>query len=298
MPEVTPQTEDRRIRLADGRAIGFAEFGEAEGFPCLYFHGWPGSRLEAGLFEEAAREQGLRLIAVDRPGVGRSEFQTKRRPVDWPHDIETLASALGLSRFAVLGYSAGAPYALACASRFPDRLVSTTLIAGLGPLDAAEACRSLPPWMRFVFALCHRAHGLAVPLFGLFAQRLRPSPERLFPRWFLESLAPSDRAVLGGAEVRGLFHASVMEAFRAGPRGVAWEGALLARPWGFSVDAIRCPVMLWHGEADHEVPVTMARRLAARLSTVRTWFLPDEGHFSLPVRHQHAILGEVKRSIG
>jgi len=92
-------------------------------------------------------------------------------------------------------------------------------------------------------------------------------------------------------------HASVSEAFRAGPRGVAWEGAMLARPWGFSIDAIRCPVMLWHGEADREVTVTMARRLAARLPTVRTWFLPEEGHFSLPVRHQRAILGEIKRSV-
>jgi pimeloyl-ACP methyl ester carboxylesterase len=92
VPEVTPQTEDRRIRLADGRALGFAEFGEPLGFPCLYFHGWPGSRLEAGLFDEAGREQNLRIIAVDRPGVGRSEFQTKRRLVDWPQDIETLAS--------------------------------------------------------------------------------------------------------------------------------------------------------------------------------------------------------------
>jgi pimeloyl-ACP methyl ester carboxylesterase len=89
-----------------------------------------------------------------------------------------------------------------------------------------------------------------------------------------------------------------MEAFRAGSRGIAWEGALLARPWGFSIDAIRCPVLLWHGEADREVPVAMARQSAARLPTVRTWFLLEEGHFSLPVRHQHAILGEVKRSIG
>ena len=140
-------------------------------------------------------------------------------------DFGSGASELGLSRFAVLAYSAGAPYALACASCLPKRIVLTTLLAGLGPLEGVEARRSLPRWVRVVYGACHRAHWLAVPLFGLFAQRIRHSPERLFPRWFLMSLAPSDRTVLA-------------------------------------------------------------------------WFLPEEGHFSLPVGHQHAILGEIKHSVG
>ena len=109
----------RVLRLADGRRLGFAEYGASGGQPLLFFHGTPGARLVAGFAHQSALRLNVRLIAPERPGFGRSDFQAGRRILEWPDDVAALADALGLERFAVAGVSGGAPYALACAWRLP-----------------------------------------------------------------------------------------------------------------------------------------------------------------------------------
>lgn len=100
----------RTIRLRDGRRLGCAEWGDPGGRPLLYFHGWPGSR-EGRLGGEAAKAKGVRMIALDRPGMGLSDYQLRRSLVDWPDDVIQVTAALGLDRFAMLGISTGTPYA-------------------------------------------------------------------------------------------------------------------------------------------------------------------------------------------
>ena len=120
------------VTLRDGRRLGFAQFGSKGAFPVFYFHGWPGSRLEAGFFEVA----GTQMIGVDRPGYGMSDPQPNRKLADWPRDIEQLADHLRLDKFAVIGMSGGGPYAAACAYFLKDRLTKVAIIAGLGPPEA------------------------------------------------------------------------------------------------------------------------------------------------------------------
>jgi pimeloyl-ACP methyl ester carboxylesterase len=108
---------DYRIQLPDGRLLGYAESGAPAGRAVLYFHGHPGARLEAGFLADPATRANVRLIGVDRPGMGLSTYQPGRRLLDWPADIAALADALAIERFAVVGLSGGGPYALACATR-------------------------------------------------------------------------------------------------------------------------------------------------------------------------------------
>src|SRR5262249_37258319 len=103
--------ECRLITLADGRRLAFCEYGAPQGKPVFSFPGWPGSRLEARLAAPTARRFNARLIAVDRPGFGRSDFKKRRTLVDWPGDVAKLADALGLDRFSIAGVSGGGPYA-------------------------------------------------------------------------------------------------------------------------------------------------------------------------------------------
>jgi len=105
---------DGSVSCADGRALVFREYGAPDGAPVLYFHGWPGSRLDFAANDAIAASAGVRVIAVDRPGMRGSDFQRSRRVLDWPADVASLADALGLDRFAVLGFSFGGPYARAC----------------------------------------------------------------------------------------------------------------------------------------------------------------------------------------
>jgi pimeloyl-ACP methyl ester carboxylesterase len=128
------------LSLSDGRKLGFAEFGEMQGKPVFYFHGFPGSRLEARLAEKISRDSHIRFIGIDRPGFGVSGFKPKRTLLDWPDDVIELADALGIDRFSTLGVSGGGPFAAACAHQIPDRLISVGIVCGMGPVDVSRKC--------------------------------------------------------------------------------------------------------------------------------------------------------------
>ena len=142
MMESVPRIDDG-IALQDGRWLAYAEFGDPAGRPVLFFHATPGYRLNPWLTDAELRSAGVRLIAADRPGVGRSTPQPRRVLLDWPDDVRQLADALGLERFAVVGFSNGGPHAAACAYKLGPRVSATALVAPLPPLDAPGAVRQL-----------------------------------------------------------------------------------------------------------------------------------------------------------
>ena len=83
-------------------------------FPIFHCHGSGSSRLEVKLLAAAAVSQGVRLIGLDRPGIGHSDPKTGYQLLNWPDDVGEVADQLGIERFAIEGISAGGPYALAC----------------------------------------------------------------------------------------------------------------------------------------------------------------------------------------
>ncbi|HET7052348.1 MAG TPA: hypothetical protein VFI09_00340 [Solirubrobacterales bacterium] len=70
------------VRLADGRALAYAEWGPGDGRPLLHFHGIPDGRFSWGA-GSVCLDRGIRLIAVDRPGVGGSDPKPGRSVADW-----------------------------------------------------------------------------------------------------------------------------------------------------------------------------------------------------------------------
>lgn len=279
----------RQLTLRDGRRIGYAEFGAAGGRPILYCHGFPASRLDGRLGHEAALRLGLRLIAPDRPGYGLSDYQPGRRISDWPRDVLGLADGLSLDRFAVLGISGGAPYAVVSAAALAGRITAVGIVGGLGRVDLQENSARMNPFARLSFALARRTPRLSQLLNQGLAPVLRGSPH-----WMLKllsgNLPPPDRKVLSDPATFAIFADAFREAFRQGGRGAALELTLLALPWETALESIRVPCHVWHGEQDTTVPVEMGRWLARSVPGCRASFFPEDGHFSLPVNRIDAIL--------
>ena len=137
-------TTDFTIQLRDGRTMGAAMVGPSDGFPIFHCHGSGSSRLEVHLLAAKASAQEVRLIGLDRPGIGHSDPKTGYRLLDWPDDVVEVADRFGIERFAVEGISAGGPYALACAYKIPHRLTSCGLIApATGPYTRLSGSRRL-----------------------------------------------------------------------------------------------------------------------------------------------------------
>jgi pimeloyl-ACP methyl ester carboxylesterase len=281
---------DGTLKLDDGRALGYAEYGASDGYPVIYCHGFPGSRFEAALAQRAARALGARVIAFDRPGYGRSDINSHHSIASWAADVAAAADRLGLARFAVLGVSGGCPYALACTHLLAQRVSATGVVCGLGPLAESEMRRALVGLARAVAFFGFHTPRLFAPVYGRFlAFAARRQPQYILEMLTLSS-SEADRRLMQDAEVSGAIITSIREALRGGAAPVILDMRNYAQPWGFHPHEIGARVHLWHGEADTTVPVSIGRYLAARLPNCEARFLPGEGHFSLPVNHVEEIL--------
>src|SRR2546423_12871633 len=130
------------LALPDGRTLGFACSGAADGTPVLYFHGAVGSSLDrCDEIEALVARVGVRWIVVQRPGFGASCLSPGRSLDAWPRDIGCLADALGLGELRIVGVSAGAPYALAAAARLGARVRAVAAVSALGPPPRLDPLR-------------------------------------------------------------------------------------------------------------------------------------------------------------
>jgi pimeloyl-ACP methyl ester carboxylesterase len=264
------------VRLGDGRTLAYAEWGDPDGWPVLGCHGSPSSRLERHVEDDGAyRRWGVRFIVPDRPGFGRSDPHPGRRVMDWPADVRHLLDDLGIDRFAVLSLSGGAAYALACAHVFQDRVRAVGVLGGAPPPDVPW------PWPRWVprsmRAAAHRPSPAAAMLRPVFAPTaLRPA---MIPRYLQVRLNPADRRVIGRPAVRRILSETFTEGLRNGSAALAEDRALLFRPWGFPLSAVRQHVDIWHGTQDWMVPVALGRVLGAMLPDASAHWFAGEGHF-------------------
>ncbi len=122
------------IAVGEDRRIGFAEFGAPQGRAVFWLHGTPGARrqipTEARVYAE---HHNIRLIGVDRPGIGASTPHQYETILAFADDLRTIADTLGIDKMAVVGLSGGGPYTLACAAGLPDRVVAAGVLGGVAP---------------------------------------------------------------------------------------------------------------------------------------------------------------------
>ena len=201
------------VTLRDGRKLAYAEYGRRLGSPAFYFHGTPGGLLEGRLLDEAARLQDVRLIAIDRPGYGRSDFKKDRRITDWPDDVADLADALEVDRFGIVGLSGGGPHAQACAAAMPERVTTAVIVSGAGSPEAAVDGRGRVArfFIKAMLAMTPILAWLAAMWAAFWAPRTR---QWMMPRSI-------DRSVMKRREVREAFVEQVREALRPGGRAMA-----------------------------------------------------------------------------
>lgn len=286
---------NQSITLPDGRKLAYADVGQAEGYPIIYFHGFPGSRVEAKFSHATVAEAGVRVIAVDRPGFGQSCFHAQRSINDWPKDVAALADALGLDKFSILGVSSGGVYALACAQQIPDRLLSVGIAATPAPVEAAAIRREMAFASRLGFQLANKANLAGKLVLGQVLGALIKHQTRLFIKLIGIGAPASDRKALKVPHFYDAVLASLREAYRGGHTGPFYDLHLVSREWGFSLADIQLPIHLWHGSADSVVPLVMGHYLAEQLENCETYIREGEGHFSITVNYMDQCVRTLKQ---
>src|SRR5215217_376129 len=276
-------TDNRLPELDDGRTIGYATWGDPEGMPVFIGHGTPGTRLALppGLDDpEWIRQQRLLFVGVDRPGYGSSDPWAEASLLDCAGDLVRVADALGLERFAALGFSGGAPYVLALGALVPERLRGVAVVCGVGMLDRPGALEGMSEGSVEETKMAMEAPDELATARGEAARAIHEDPEGIFAG-LSEELPEVDRQALERPEARAFLIETFREALRQGATGWTEDELRMVRPWPFRLEEISgVDVRLHHGEADVLVPAHHATHLAEGIPGSHLRLYPDEGHFS------------------
>ncbi|WP_254534669.1 alpha/beta fold hydrolase [Halomarina litorea] len=275
----------RSAPVAGRPDVAYTEYGPPDGSPVVFLHGTPGSRLLGSLFDADATRLGVRLLAIDRPGYGRSPPWCRRELTDTGEFVAAVLDDAGIPRAGLVGVSGGGPHALAAAATRPERVREVDVVAGAVPPSLR---RENPPAVQR--ALATMAECTPPVLRALFRGQAwvaaRTSPSAVVSQYTTGGCGavPADAAEV----VRRDF----VEAFAGGAAGAVEEFRLLEQPWTDLLDGIGPPVRCWHGDRDTNVPVADARSLAERLPNGELNTVADADHLRTLLRSRSRVLEE------
>ncbi|TDC38659.1 alpha/beta hydrolase [Micromonospora sp. 15K316] len=253
--------------LPDGRVLGWAEYGDPAGMPVVFLHGTPGSRLSR---PEDSALAGVRLITIDRPGYGRSTPVRQPTLLGVAEDVGTLMSSMRIERFGLIGFSGGAPYAVACGARLPHRLTGVVAAAFTGPYRELRTVRGR---QRFQAWALRNVPGLG----RRYVTRTAA--------WYAEDPLKQHRQLLAGGQDPWMrpYEESNREGARQGAAGLAGDWlATDIHPWGFGLRDVPCRVLIWAGRHDPGRAVPDAPLIAARIPSAEIRVSEDAAHTPSP----------------
>ena len=266
------------VRLVGGRRLGYAIAGPSDGMPVLYCHGAIGTPLGGSVdLDVITSELGVRQIAVNRPGIATSDPAPGRTVIDFARDVRELVDALAIDRFAVVGVSAGGPYALAIARELSDRVDRVALCSSLSPLCAPHEVPGMDRRIRIALAAVASAPSASARIGDALLPVIRRHPG-LVTNVIAAHAARSERARVLAPDERAAASTSFLDAATPGVRGMLDDYVVACSDWGFSPAEVEAEVDLWHGVRDPLVPIEHALQLAITLPRCRVFFDPDEGH--------------------
>ncbi len=277
------------VVLRDGRRLSCAEFGDPGGSVVLWFHGSPGSRTQVppGL-DRVARSRGIRVIGVDRPGMGGSTRDPAMTFLSFAEDVRQLVDVFQVSRFGVIGLSGGGAFGLACACALPDRVSALVTLGSPAPLVGPDAA---PGYSRTTVRLAVGLYPVKTPLGWLATLAIKPLRPLAHPAlWVVQKVWwPVDRPIFQQPGFARMFAESFLVASEHGLHGLPHDYALFGRPWGFRLEEIRVPVSVWHGDRDPFVPLAHARYLNEKIPRSELVVLRGGGHLAAVVRVEEVL---------
>jgi pimeloyl-ACP methyl ester carboxylesterase len=279
---VTPPERQEAMRLADGRALAWSEWGAADGLPMLFCTGAALSG-SLGFGADAVSGLGLRLIAIDRPGLGRSDPHPAKTLSSWAEDVRELIRAHDLGTPLAVGFSQGAPFAFALAGAGLVRAMA--IVSGQDQLAHPAILPLLHPDVAGMVAAVQRdAAGFQQYFAGL------ATADGMWELIVGMSGEP-DRGLYESEAFGGAFRRALREGFAQGAQGYARDLVNALGAWPVEPESVGIPVHLWYGGRDTSTVHSPdhGATLAARLPNATYTLDPREGGSILWTRARNIL---------
>ena len=267
----------RNLLLKDGRNLSYQIYGDPNGSPVIFSHGFSDSCLIKQPDDALTASLGVNIIAADQPGVGESSPKPGRTMVEWGSDMEELANALRLDRFSVAGHSGGAPHALAIAHRLPDRVDKVVLASPVGPLDDPAMVKLLRLKDLKILVLLKRWPWLLRWSIKLQAKQAMGNVVK-----YAENLTRADASdastILGDPDQKNMFVDNFTRGLAQNGEGLI-EMTMALWNWGFAMSDITQHVDVFYGDADYILDPKMCALVTKRLANSSGHVWPGAGHY-------------------
>lgn len=267
------------VAVRDNRRLSFAEYGTTRGSALIWMHGTPGARRQIPLEARAyAEEHGLRIVGIDRPGIGSSTPHVYPDLLDWARDLEIVLDTLGIDTLRLIGLSGGGPYVLAAGVALPDRVHGIGILGGVAPTVGEDAVDG--GLIQLAVRLAPLLGIARVPLGVALTAAIRLVRPLAGPALDLYAAVqpPGDRNLLSRPEFKAMFLDDLLNGSRFQTSAPITDLILFTREWGFTASDVRVPVRWWHGEDDHIVPLAHGRHLVDRLPDATLKVIEGESH--------------------
>ena len=279
MSNVKRPSLEGTVAVRDDRRLSFAEYGVPRGPAIVWMHGTPGARRQIPMEARAiADARGLRIIGIDRPGIGSSTPHLYPNVVDWTHDLALLLDALAIDTARIIGLSGGGPYALAAGAGLPDRIHGVGVLGGVAPTRGPDAAEGgiIQLAVRFAPALV----AARVPLGMLLTGAIRLARPIAGPGLDLYAALqpPGDKNLLARPEFKAMFLDDLLNGSRFQTSAPLSDLVLFTRHWGFAPSDVTVPVRWWHGDEDHIVPLRHGQHMVERLPDAILKVIDGESH--------------------
>lgn len=269
----------RKITLQDGRTLAYSEFGDHNGFPVINCHGGLVNRLDISWADAIAKKMKIRIISIDRPGIGYSSLHKDRTVIDWSNDVKQAIDQLDIKKFGVMGWSMGGQYALACAYTMPKRVEKLVLIASCLELSQRKNFFELNPMDKRFSRFAHKLPWLAWGIYAVMYVFIRLFPKS-WRRLSAHQLGATDKSIISDTQFD--FVTPTKEALRQ-PRGMIEEYKAFIKPWGFELEAINVSTSIWQGTEDKFVTYKWAEFISRHIPNSDLHMIENAGHF---IAHQ------------
>ncbi|WP_121258565.1 alpha/beta fold hydrolase [Nocardioides ferulae] len=267
------------IAVRDERRLSFAEYGVRTGPAIVWMHGTPGGRRQIPLEIRAMAEaEGLRIIGIDRPGIGSSTPHLYDHVLDWTRDLEIVLDTLAIDTVRLIGLSGGGPYAIAAGAALPDRVHAVGVLGGVAPTVGPDATDGGP--IQLAVRLAPVLEFTRIPVSMVLTQMIRavrPVAGSILDLY--ASVQPiGDKRMLAHPDFKAMFVDDLLNGSRLQVLAPLNDLVLFTRDWGFQLADVTIPVRAWHGDGDHIVPLRHGQHVVDRLPDAAMTVVAGESH--------------------
>lgn len=265
-----PPVEDAVVTAPDGRLLAGSCTGPVDGRPVLFVAGAATGRSMV-FGAELLAEKGIRLLTMDRPGIGSSTPDPARTiastAADYRAFVDGVLGAFDAS-VPVVANSQGGVFALALAlSGGASRLV---LVSPADELAHPAVHAQLPAEATALADLALNDRDAAeTVLAGFDAAGMEAM--------VLGGSDDEDRAFYTAPGFLDRYRRALAEGFANAGQGYVRDTVLAMRPWALPLDEVACPVTVLFGARDRVHSPDLGATLAGRMPHAARTVIPEAG---------------------